>query len=276
MKLLFSVGLLLCFIVADAQSYTGVVYDSKSHESLPYVSIGVLNKGVGTVAQANGTFSITLPDEFNNDTLKFSMVGYKPLLFIVQQFKSKYAAGNIFIYMEEDMKYLSEVVIRPKNMKSVLLGNKYDKPTISAGFESDDLGSECGTVMRVKKGRTYYLKTAGFNIAKCEYDSILFRVNIYDFKDGRPGEILQSLPLYVKVIKDQKKILLDLTPYGITVENDFLLSLEWIMDLPDKRTSFMFCAGFAGNRIFFRKTSQDKWNSVPVCIGSFCVAEYQK
>jgi len=269
-------SLFCCSNPAFAQIYSGTVYDAKTKEPLPFVSIGVMNKGKGTVAQADGKFTIDLPDELNNDTMKFSMVGYRPVFFIVSKFKTSFANAQATIYLEEQVNELSAVIIRPKNMKTLTLGNGYDNPSVSAGFESDDLGSEAGTVMKVKDGRTYYLKTAVFNISRCSYDSILFRVNIYDFKSGHPGEIIQSLPLYVKVVKDQKKIMLDLTPYNITVEDDFLLSLEWIMDLPDKRTSFMFCAGFLGNRIFFRKTSQDKWTSVPVGIGNYCIVEYEK
>ncbi|MEZ5013037.1 MAG: hypothetical protein R2794_01970 [Chitinophagales bacterium] len=33
---------------------------------------------------------------------------------------------------------------------------------------TDDLGGELGTIMRVKKGKKYYLKGAVFNIAKCQ------------------------------------------------------------------------------------------------------------
>lgn len=276
MKNSLIVFLIMCGMITFGQTYSGTVYDSKTREPLPFVSIGVLNKGIGTVAQADGQFTITIPVEFVNDTLRFSMVGYTSVEWTASQFRSKFSGGQISILMEEAENLLAEVVIRPKNMKSMMLGNEYDSPSVSAGFESDDLGSEMGTVMRVKKDKPFYLKTAGFNIAKCNYDSILFRVNIYDFKDGRPGEILHSLPLYVKVLRDEQKILLDLTPYNITVENDFLLSLEWIMDLPEKQRSFMFCAGFIGNRIYYRKTSHDSWNSAPVCIGNFCEVEFEK
>lgn len=261
--------------IASAQTFSGIIFDAETKQPLPYVSIGVINRGTGTVAQPGGEFHIQLPDELNGDTVKLSMIGYKSQFYIVSEFKDLCTSKNIF-FLSPDVNELSEVIIRPRDTKTIRIGNEFNSPNISAGFTTDDLGSELGTVMKVKHGRTYFLKTVVFNIAKCNYDSILFRVNIYDFEDGKPGVILQTIPLYVKVVRDQRQILLDLTSYDITVDHDFIISLEWILDLPDKEKNFMFCAGLIGNRIFYRKTSQDSWSTVPLGIGNYCEVEYEK
>ncbi len=269
--------ILLIFISGHifSQTFSGIIYDAATNQPLPYVSIGVLNRGTGTVAQPGGEFMIVLPDVLNNDTVKLSMIGYQPQFYKVSDFKELCAAGKNF-YLSENINEFAEVIIRPRDTKTIRIGNAFNSPNISAGFTSDDLGSELGTVMKVKHGRTYFLKTVVFNIAKCNYDSILFRVNIYDFEDGKPGAILQSIPLYVKVIRDQKQIILDLKPYDISVDHDFIISLEWILELPEKEKNFLFCAGLIGNRIFYRKTSQDSWSTLPLGIGNYCEAEYEK
>ena len=273
-KLIFLI-LLLNLQELYSQSCSGIIYDADTKQPLPYVSIGVLNRGTGTVAQQGGQFTINLPDELNNDTLKISMIGYQSQFYNVLDFKTLCSSGKN-IYLKETVSELSEVIIRPKDTKTITVGNEFDIPNFRAGFTTNDLGSELGTVMKVKHNRTYFLKTAVFNIALCNYDSILFRVNIYDFEDGKPGVILQSLPLYVKAVKDQKQIILDLTSFNISVDHDFVMSLEWIMDLPDKEQNFLFCAGLIGNRIFYRKTSQDTWNTYPIGIGNYCEVEYEK
>lgn len=253
------------------QIIEGRIYDSKTKLVVPYVNVGVVNRGIGTVTNDSGYFKLDVSTANRNDTLKCSMIGYTSKVFAIKDLVS----GTI--YIDERIVELDAVVINPKKVKEVTIGNLYDSPYVSAGFNSNDLGTEAGTVMKVKNKKTYYLKKAGINIAYCNYDSILFRINIYDFKNGKPGEILLLSPIYVKVVKGQRNLEMDLTQYNIEVTNDFLLSLEWIQDMPDKQKGFMFCAGFFGEGVRFRKTSQDTWyNAAVLGIGMYCVAEYEK
>ncbi len=85
---------------------------------------------------------------------------------------------------------------------------------------------------------------------------IFFRVNIYSLENGLPGKLLQQLPIYVTAYRNQRNVIVDLKPYGITVDDDFVLSLEWLQDLPDKTKAVMFCAGFFGNKIVYRQVAQ--------------------
>ncbi len=260
----------------SAQQYSGIIADAGTKEPLPFVNIGIPKKTVGTVSQLDGTFKLHLDEGLNNDTIRISIIGYKTKLISVAKFIAQINANNSTFYLEEDIKELSEVTIRPRNMKTVELGNNFDKPSISAGFTTDDLGSEIGTVMKVKDGKTYYLKSCGFNFARIEYDSIIFRVDIYALEKGLPGALLQSLPIYVTAYKNQQKINVDLMPFDIKIEEDFVLSLEWLQDLPDKKTAVMFCAGFFGNKIVYRQTSQADWSGFPIGVGMWCIAEYEK
>ncbi|MFI5172564.1 MAG: carboxypeptidase-like regulatory domain-containing protein [Chitinophagales bacterium] len=262
--------------ITTAQQYSGIIKDKSSGEPVPFVNIGIFNKGVGTVSQVDGTFKIILADELQFDTLRISIIGYRSETFIVKDFIATATNGYITVNLTVEIQQLNTVFIRPRNMKQVTLGNTFDKPNIMAGFKTNDLGAEIGTIMKIKNGKEYYLKSAGFNIAKCVYDSILFRVNIYSLKDNKPFDGLHSLPIYVKAVKGQRQILVDLVPYNIVIDQDFVLSLEWIEDLPDKTTDFTFCAGFIGNRIFWKQTSEASWATFPVGIGSWCIAEYEK
>lgn len=258
------------------QVFSGFVQDATTHEALPFVSIGIPGKSVGTVAQLNGSFKITISDNFNNDTLKFSMIGYKPEFIIVDQFKNKAANGQFYIQLKPEEKALETVIIRPRDVKNATLGNDFDSPSISAGFTTDDLGSELGTVMKVKDNKEYYLKSCGINFAKIVYDSIIFRINIYDLENGLPGELLHQIPIYITANKDQRKAVVDLKPYNIVITDDFVMSLEWLQDLPEKTKAVMFCAGFFGNKIVYRQTAQDIWRDFPIGIGMWCEAEYEK
>jgi hypothetical protein len=261
---------------AFSQIYSGIIKDASTAQPLAFVNIGIPKKNIGTVSQFDGTFHLNFSEENMTDTLRISMIGYKTQLIPVTKFISDFIQLNKAITLDPDIKELSEVIIRPRNMKEVVLGNDFNSPNVSAGFLTDDLGSELGTVMKLKDGKTYYLKSCGFNFARVNYDSIIFRVNIYDLEDGLPGELLISLPIYITVYRDQKNAVVDLYPYDIKVDDDFVLSLEWLQNLPDKTKAVMFCAGFFGHKVVFRQTSQADWAGFPIGIGIWCKAEFEK
>ena len=76
-----------------AQNFSGQIFDNKTKQPIPYVNIGIPNKGFGTVSDNNGNFSIQLDDKYNNDSLKITMIAYKSIFLKVQDAKNKY--GNV-------------------------------------------------------------------------------------------------------------------------------------------------------------------------------------
>ena len=261
--------------ISQGQTIQGRVLDDSGMNPVPYANIGIVNRGIGTVADGNGLYRLDITNASDADTLQVSCIGYASRQYIVSVLRNQDQALDVIL--EEKIVNLEEVTIRPKNMKSVVLGNDFSNKNIAAGFSSDDLGSEAGVVMQVKNGKTYYLNTAGFYVAKCEYDSILFRMNIYSYKNGKVGDVLHNLPIYIKVEKGQTSIQLNLRPYQLEVTDDFVMTLEWIQDLSNRDESFMFCAGFMGGGITWRKTSQDRFQKLPgFGIGMYCIAEFEK
>lgn len=260
----------------SAQVYTGIVSDSTTHEPLPFVSIGIPGKAVGTVAQLDGSYSLVISEAYNNDSIRFSIIGYEPKNILVSEFKAMTKTNYVAIQLSPREEEIASVLIRPREMKSKVLGNTFDSPAVIAGFTSDDLGSEIGTVMKVKDNKAYYLKSCGVNFARVDYDSIIFRINIYALENGLPGTLKHQLPIYVTVYRDQKNAEIDLRPYAIEISDDFVLGLEWVQDLPEKTKSVMFCAGFFGSKVVYRQTAQDIWRGFPIGIGIWCEAEYEK
>ena len=57
---------------------SGEIRDAKTKVELPYVNISVLNKEIGTVSTKEGSFEFHLNESNANDTLRVSMIGYKP------------------------------------------------------------------------------------------------------------------------------------------------------------------------------------------------------
>lgn len=276
MKKFYLVFSLFIPVLLSAQTYSGTVRNAASGEQIPFVNIGIVNKGVGTISLADGSFQLPLAGEYDNDTLRFSIIGYTPVSYCVKDYKRKFKDVAAIIQMTESVTELQTVIVKPLSLISVIKGNTFDSKSFIAGWKSNDLGSELGTIINVKDGITYYLKNVQVNIASCKYDSILFRMNIYNYRNGTPDSLLQSVPIYLRVYKDQRYLYVDLAPYNIAVDGDFFIALEWLDDLPDKTTSFMFCAGLFGASTHFRKTSQDAWQKVPVGVGFSVELEYEK
>jgi hypothetical protein len=76
--LLLICSLLLVFS-AQAQKITlsATVQDNQSQEPLPYASVGIKGKSIGTITNLQGQFDFHFPSEFRNDILVISMLGYQ-------------------------------------------------------------------------------------------------------------------------------------------------------------------------------------------------------
>ena len=82
---------------------TGVVIDKATGESLPSVAVMVKGTSVGSLTDADGKFSIQVPDR--NATLVFTFVSYQ---------KKEIAVGDknfIKVTMEENVQMLDEAVV---------------------------------------------------------------------------------------------------------------------------------------------------------------------
>ena len=63
--------------------------------------------------------------------------------------------------------------------------------------------------------------------------------------------------------------------YNLWVENDFLVTLEWIEDYG--KNKLYFCPGLMENNCMYRKTSQDEWHRArPIGIGFNSTVTYEK
>lgn len=103
-------------------------------------SIYVQNTTIGTVSNADGKFVLVVPNEFVNDTLIVSSIGYKSFKISVAEFDN-----TVEIYLEEDVASLDEVLLvaetRPKTGNDIVLkalsklsDNLPELPYLQKGF----------------------------------------------------------------------------------------------------------------------------------------------
>jgi len=265
-RLIINVIILLSASLVFAQpNYKGQILDQQTMEALAYVNIGVMGESIGTVSQLDGGFVIELDDRYDQDSLKFSMIGYKDLTFKVADFKKVMGVENTF-HMEQSAATLQEVVVTPENLKLKQLGKKTTSSAMVGGFSSDMLGAEAGVILKVKKSPTY-LESFHVHIAKSEYDTIKLRLNFYNLKDKLPYQKIQKEDIII--IRSIKKgmIDVDLRPFNLVMEEAFFVSLEWLEDMGDK--SLDFSIGLFGPPLVFRNTSQAPWEKVKAISAGF-------
>lgn len=249
---------------------TGLIRDRQSNKPLAYVNVGIINKDKGTTTNVKGQFEIDLSKSNKDDTLSISLVGYESILLSIQEI-IKRSNSNLSIFMEEKTSELKEVVVQTNPLTTKVLGNKSESKFFGGKFGSKDLGSEIAIKVKIKKLPTY-LENFSFNLSYNTEDTTIFRVNIYDTKDGLPDKNILTENIILGIGKQTGKINLDLSKYGIVVDHDFFISLEWVDG--NQTSGIVFSAGFINGGAYYRKASQGIWRKQPMGVGFNVTTKY--
>ena len=109
MKKVFTITLIIFFYFYSAQAQTGIkgiIKSENTKEILPYVNIGIIGKGVGTVSNDNGKFEISISKKHLRDSLKISMIGYISQTYLVKDFIRIIEKDNI-VYLQENIEEMT-------------------------------------------------------------------------------------------------------------------------------------------------------------------------
>ncbi len=253
------------------QTKTGKVLSDETNTGIAYVNVGVIGKDIGTVSDATGNFSLNLDKIYDNDSIRFSIIGYKSKALLVGYFKED-SIKNIFLSPRSY--YLTEVKVFFHKPQKILLGSPVTSNALRSGFADNALGSELG--INVEARKQVRLKDINLNVAVCTFDSVTYRINIYQAVNDTNFENILAKPIYISFTKDQinKVINFDLTKYSIIVEGKILITLELYKDLGEGR--LLFHTQFFTGYTYHRKTSQGKWTKAPGLVGMYLNCQVTK
>lgn len=267
MNKLFSFIVLLCCCVSFAQiDYNGQILDAETQEPLPYVNIGIVGKGVGTVTDEEGLFYLALDtSKFEGtDMIQISSLGYKTVEISVGQISSRAAEFPRILMRPSDIQ-LDEVILSNDALVPIqeFLGYRnYGEQNFGYWNKNIALGGELSTKVKALKGRRQ-LNSLEFEVWENPSDSVLIRVNIYDTNgfQGRPGtnlntsqkNILHTLPAGRNIIT------VDLNPYELYVADDFFVSLELLNVYGDEKLGLVLAASGSEGASFRKYASQSEW-----------------
>jgi hypothetical protein len=126
---------------AQTLTISAKVVDRETKEPLPFASVGLKNKPIGTITNLQGEFDFHIPIEFRNDVLVINMLGYLPY-----EDPAWTVTNNVTtIEMVKSTQFLDEVVVsdslRGGEILSIALGritqNYPMKPFLLDGFYRD-------------------------------------------------------------------------------------------------------------------------------------------
>jgi len=115
MKPLLTSLLLLAFLAihaqTDFQTITGKITDANSGDPLPYCSVYIKGKSIGTVSNEKGEFTFNVPSNFGNDSLTVSHVGFQNFFGIVNTLPD-----HLIIELNEAIVDLNEISVQTKGL----------------------------------------------------------------------------------------------------------------------------------------------------------------
>jgi len=247
-----------------SQPQKGRVLSVETNSGIGFVNIGIIGKNIGTVSDENGNFSLLLDNIYNNDSLRFSMIGYESRSFLISGFKSDSVRN---VYLKPVVYNLSEVKVVYRKPRAIRLGTEVLSNDLRSGFAYNNLGSELGVKVHAK-GKVI-LQELYLNVAICTYDSVTYRLNIYQSSDQVEYKNILTVPIYISFSKDDidKVITFDISKYSIVAEGDVLIALELYKELGEGR--LLFHTQFFTGSTFHRKASEGKWTEASGVIGMY-------
>lgn len=236
------------------------VLSESTGEPVIYANIGVVNRNLGTVTDTLGRFSLKIPAEYINDSIRISSIGYVAKIFSVKDIK------NIpdTIFLADDMIMLNEVVVKPRRIKHKTAGRKNAGGFIYIEIEGfRAAGQGLATPLKVKERA--WLKELGFTIMteNRPLSKMKFRINIY--RKENHEYILQNFnPIYFDYDKSQLNNGLFTYKFPeeiMLTEGNYFIELEFLENFSNEY--FIMRSKPMTGRTRFRYASQSDWGTMP-------------
>ncbi|RLD80119.1 MAG: hypothetical protein DRJ10_07855 [Bacteroidetes bacterium] len=204
----------------------GRIIQKEKSEPLSFVTIEVKSLAIGTYTDANGYFTINIPEKNKNDTIDFYALGYEKKKMIINKLIN---SENKTIKLNQKYFSIKEVKVKPKKIKVIKLGVKQKKPWRYQ--VANVFGGQNGHYIKNEKKLSGFIKSVSFYIAGIGYTDTPFRVRIYKHDKTRncPGIDLLNENLIVQNPNGEGWFTVDVSNYFIRFPKDGMyVMMEWI------------------------------------------------
>ena len=167
-------------------TFKGKVMDRDGKDALPYSSIFVLKKNIGTVSNNDGEFVLKIPQSMRKDTISVSCLGYRPHL----QPISEIIDSSYTISLDQTSALLKEIKVTVINPQDII-NRVLDKIPLNYPRDVEIMTSFYREVL--KQDREYIdVAEALMEIRKSSYDNLYAQDKIRFIK-GRKGANVKPL-----------------------------------------------------------------------------------
>lgn len=267
--------MLLPTCLLRAQTLQGTVLQDSLKTPVPFASVGVQNKALGTVTDAQGRFRFPdSPKLSAQDTVVVSCVGYWPVRLPVHLLRQ----GPALVRLRPQAQALREVTVRHQQLRQEVLGHAGKSGLARWGVsgmaqdssrQRDMRGREFGTFL--KPARSCYVDSFHVYITSNPFRSVRFRLMLYTVRDGKPAEPLLTDDVQLMVGDQQTGwVSVDLRPYNVRLEKKqpVAVAMQWLGSEGTSPKSWFFGipAVFPAplHQVFGRDKSQAQWQTFPM------------
>jgi CarboxypepD_reg-like domain len=253
--------------LAQDRLLAGVVKARDTRLPIPYVSIGIRGKNIGTVSDEQGAFSLRVLAARSGDSLTFSAVGYQAQSFLVARFVANQSQP---LLLTQKVTSLAEVVVRGKSTKVRRIGTATHNPLLWGNVISKHTHdiNEFAKLIPLANVPSQLVQ-ACILLRRPTVDTVTFRLNFYRVLQGLPAERVIEQTILVRTAIQNGWLIIDLTKYALTLHTDFYLGFEFLPDKQGAVPVFSYGAQFGGAAIV-RTSSLGTWKREP----GACLAAY--
>ncbi len=236
----FSLVLVLTAHIAYSQiTIKGWVLEQSNNKPIAYVNIGILNTGISTISNEDGSFSLIVPAAYSNDALRSSAIGYSQKDIPVQSFISH----EITIYLKEEIIQLNEVIVLSKKEKNMTfeLGNQSSR---GGTLETDTIYAGSMTALLIENKNPVqkdllfpvYLQSASIRIFRNNLPSFKLRIRLYsvDSITHAPNNDLLNKSVVVESAMKNGWLTFDLSEFQYLIAKPFFIAFERILTKTDR------------------------------------------
>lgn len=237
------------------QLISGKITDLRG-KPLPYVNIGIKGGKTGTVSNAAGLYTLSLPDELLSETITFSCIGFQEQTFFGNDLVKK---NNLQITMTEKVAVLNEVKIRNTKRKLCKLGITGRTPMVSiptSSLRSADIFEQARLIHLQSPAK---ILNANIFLISNDEREVTIRVNFYAFKNGLPAERLIEKNIIKRRVLKKGWLSIDLSDEDIYIDSDFVVSFEYLPDDTNDHQRIVFAAKLGASDSWLRSSSLGIW-----------------
>lgn len=209
----------------------GILLNKDNKKPIPYAAVGIIELGIGTITNRDGTFKLALKSNQKEENINFSSIGYESLTISAEKLLKE--SKNI-IYLKEKITKLEEVEVSDKRLsgrrRKVIGNSQFNTGTLR--LDSRKNGGAMALLVSNDKD-DYKLIDAKLFIVNSSFESYKLRARVMevDSVSGLPGQDIME-EVFVSTFSTKKGwVEFDFRDKRVHIDDkEFYLVFEWVMD----------------------------------------------